>query len=620
MFVINEDNSIYATRGDTVFFTVTAEDNGKPYVFQPGDVVRMKVFGKKDAENVVMQKEFTVAEASEQVEILLTEENTKLGGVISKPVDYWYEIELNPYTNSQTIIGYDEDGAKVFKLFPEGKDIPEVPVEPETVKVMDDELDLTSNRPVENRAIARAVAQLDAAQGNLDNRLKETAKELNGDITLERARIDNLVASPTPGDSELADIRVDADGTIHASAGNSVRSIEKKLNVLKGMLGLESVLAVNSYDSRNTSVSMTDRTPFLFPAAKYNYHNCMIESVKFFIEIPGTISIGYTDGTINNGDAYDESKFVFVEELTTETYGEVTVTLKNPFVVPDGCLLAIGNRTDTGKFKFGAYAADMEFMYVLNGAYGTSPNGLGVDIRGTKTIGRSAYSGKTLSILGDSISTYAGYIPDGNATYYPLDTVNAVEKTWWHKLITALGMSIEVNNSWSGSRVTTTGGNDAAGCMTRCVNLGDSPDVIIVWMGINDFNNEVALGEYDGSTSVPTDTTKFREAYAIMLNKIMAKYPQSEIWVCTLTPCERNLGDGFPEVNESGVSLRMFNKAIRELAEAFGARVLEHSSCGMTYQNMGVYDPNKLHPNADGHSLIANNDIFQMAPGIYKRY
>lgn len=122
MFTINDDNSIYVTRGDILFFTVTAEDDGESYKFQPGDVVRIKVYGKKDAEAVALQKDFPVFEESEEVEIFLSEEDTKIGEVISKPKDYWYEVELNPDTKPQTIIGYDNDGAKVFKLFPEGGD------------------------------------------------------------------------------------------------------------------------------------------------------------------------------------------------------------------------------------------------------------------------------------------------------------------------------------------------------------------------------------------------------------------------------------------------------------------------------------------------------------------
>lgn len=163
MYTINEDLSIYATRGDIVAFSVAAEDNGTAYKFQPGDVVRIKVYGRKDAESVVLQKDFPVFEETEQVEIFLSEQDTKFGEVISKPTDYWYEVELNPYNNPQTIIGYDEDGAKVFKLFPEGDDIPEYVPAPEVVKVIDDELDLTSPRPVQNQAIARAVTQLNGA-------------------------------------------------------------------------------------------------------------------------------------------------------------------------------------------------------------------------------------------------------------------------------------------------------------------------------------------------------------------------------------------------------------------------------------------------------------------------
>ena len=159
MFQIDDDMTIYITRGDIACFIVTAENNGERYMFQPGDVVRIKVFAKKDASNVAFQKDFPVLEVSEKVDILLTEKETKIGDVISKPVDYWYEIELNPYTNPQTIIGYDDDGAKIFKLFPEGRDLgPDV--EPEDVPVVDSELSLTSRKPVENQAITRAMIKI----------------------------------------------------------------------------------------------------------------------------------------------------------------------------------------------------------------------------------------------------------------------------------------------------------------------------------------------------------------------------------------------------------------------------------------------------------------------------
>ena len=122
MFKINDDLSIYATRGDMIAFSVSADAGDSSYKFKEDDIVRIKVFEKKECHCVVLQKDFPAAGGSERVDILLTGEETKFGELISKPKDYWYEIELNPLTNPQTIIGYDEDGAKIFRLFPEGGD------------------------------------------------------------------------------------------------------------------------------------------------------------------------------------------------------------------------------------------------------------------------------------------------------------------------------------------------------------------------------------------------------------------------------------------------------------------------------------------------------------------
>jgi hypothetical protein len=168
MFVVNEDLSIYATRGDIVCLNVSATDDrtGEPYEFQPGDVLQMKIYAKKDAENVVLQKDFPVPAKTNTVGVFLTEQDTRIGDVISKPVDYWYEVTLNPYTNPQTFIGYDEDGAKVFKLFPEGNEVDD-PIEPEEIPTVDADLDMTSKRPVENQAIARAIVQINSRMDDL---------------------------------------------------------------------------------------------------------------------------------------------------------------------------------------------------------------------------------------------------------------------------------------------------------------------------------------------------------------------------------------------------------------------------------------------------------------------
>ena len=160
MFVVNDDMSIYLNRGDIVMLEVSAIVNDtEEYKFQPGDVVLFRVYEKKAAENVVLSKAFNVTKETETVEVFLTEDDTKIGEVISKPTDYWYEVELNPFTNPQTIIGYDEDGAKVFRLYPEGADEGN-DTKPEDIPIVDAELDPASERPIQNQAVTRAIKQI----------------------------------------------------------------------------------------------------------------------------------------------------------------------------------------------------------------------------------------------------------------------------------------------------------------------------------------------------------------------------------------------------------------------------------------------------------------------------
>lgn len=227
MFIINEDNSIYVNRGDILFFSVSAkEEDGTPHHFVPGDVLRIKVYGKKEAETVVLEKDFPVVENAEEVEIYLDKEDTKIGEVISKPKDYWYEVELNPLSAPQTIIGYGEDGACLFRLFPEGADVDEYDPAPEDFPVVDEVLDITSPRPLQNQAITRAVARLETAVK--DN--KKATADVEADLAIERTRLSNLVAAGTVDDSEVLDARVDHMGRLWGTAGEAVRGMTADLD------------------------------------------------------------------------------------------------------------------------------------------------------------------------------------------------------------------------------------------------------------------------------------------------------------------------------------------------------------------------------------------------------
>lgn len=119
MFVINNDLTIDCTRGDAGDFSVGAIIGDANYMFRVGDIVRFSVCAKKDYSTVVLQKDVEVTEETESVEFHLDSDETKFGGVINKPTEYWYTVELNPDTNCQTIIGHNKEGARVFMLYPE---------------------------------------------------------------------------------------------------------------------------------------------------------------------------------------------------------------------------------------------------------------------------------------------------------------------------------------------------------------------------------------------------------------------------------------------------------------------------------------------------------------------
>lgn len=117
MFKINpRTKEIKITRGDIGAIDLSITN----YIFKVGDIIRFKVFKIDDCKCVELQKDIIINEEAETIEISLTSEETRIGDLINKPKKYWYEIELNPETNCQTIIGYDDEGEKIFRLYPEG--------------------------------------------------------------------------------------------------------------------------------------------------------------------------------------------------------------------------------------------------------------------------------------------------------------------------------------------------------------------------------------------------------------------------------------------------------------------------------------------------------------------
>lgn len=122
MLKIDSEKKIHVTRGDSGTIVITAQNSdGTDYEFVAGDVIRLRVMEKKNVTNTVLLIDVEVKENSKSVDMGINSEETRIGDYINSPVTYWYEVELNPETNSTTIIGYDEDGAKEFILYPEGR-------------------------------------------------------------------------------------------------------------------------------------------------------------------------------------------------------------------------------------------------------------------------------------------------------------------------------------------------------------------------------------------------------------------------------------------------------------------------------------------------------------------
>ena len=210
-------------------------------------------------------------------------------------------------------------------------------------------------------------------------------------------------------------------------------------------------------------------------------------------------------------------------------------------------------------------------------------------------------SGLKLSILGDSISTFDGYIPTDYNIFYPgSGDISTVEKT--------------SNTTITGDSLDTTG--SAPGCSTkRMIDLtpgddGPAPNILIVFMGTNDFLRSVELGTFTEPS--PQDegvVNNFCDAYELMIQKLNALYPNAEIYFCTLL--ETNAGDvdeypqSYPATNKNGNTIGDFNAEIATIASAYSYPVIDVHNCGITYETLDQYTSDGVHPNTEGAKLIA---------------
>lgn len=146
---------------------------------------------------------------------------------------------------------------------------------------------------------------------------------------------------------------------------------------------------------------------------------------------------------------------------------------------------------------------------------------------------------KTVAILGDSYSTFDGYIPEGNACWYFTtpqgeNDVVSVEQTWWHKFCEDGGYELLLNESYSGSTICNTGYDGAdysdRAFITRMFNVTKSdPDLILIFGGTNDSWADAPVGELQFSVWTSKDMYSCLPSCCFMLDYLTSVASGSEI-------------------------------------------------------------------------------------------
>ncbi len=223
------------------------------------------------------------------------------------------------------------------------------------------------------------------------------------------------------------------------------------------------------------------------------------------------------------------------------------------------------------------------------------------------------YKGKRISILGDSISTFAGYIPEADGVNlahrprYPQDDLLCdVNETWWMRVIISIGAELGVNDSWAGSTVTNTldenikdaGPDVAMASLTRIRNLGaeGTPDLILFYGGTNDAGKKAVKGSFipkDSPDFAATKWQSFADAYTEAICRIRYYYPNAEL-LC-ITPA---LSGGYYD----NARLSEFADLIIDICSYYNIKYVDLRSSGIVPDML----PDRLHPNAEGMNCIYN--------------
>lgn len=134
----------------------------------------------------------------------------------------------------------------------------------------------------------------------------------------------------------------------------------------------------------------------------------------------------------------------------------------------------------------------------------------------------------TFSILGDSISTFQGTIPQGFDCFFPREgySVARKEQMWWSLFMEKTGHVLFLNDSYSGSRITKTGiehEHSSAFIDRRRLSILPPSEMLFVFGGTNDF----------GQRCCQASLKRFRTAYRILVSSLARRNDIEGIWFFT---------------------------------------------------------------------------------------
>lgn len=216
----------------------------------------------------------------------------------------------------------------------------------------------------------------------------------------------------------------------------------------------------------------------------------------------------------------------------------------------------------------------------------------------------------SFSLLGNSISTYKGYIPSSFKCYSKYVPGSfRVEDTWWMRFKNLSGFELYSNASWSGSTVVNDGASNKDSYFSsdkRLKELGSkgNPSFIIVLGGTNDWGKNKELGDYPLNDNCNMST--FRGAYSYLIKRLCELYPCSRIICCSILP--RN---GYDIPNKKGWFISDGNLSIETISSQYGCTYVDLGRCGLQ-EDFGKYTIDGLHPNESGMELIANEIYYKI--------